>query len=373
MRYPEDVPVLTDGVVRLRAPRLDDVAAMVEMNTDPETQQWNSVPIPYGPRDAEQSVVARIPAGWRNGGLWSWAIESDGRYCGAVVLSGGEGGVGAVGFTLHPKARGQGLMTRAVRLVVAHAFDVLGWDRVTWGAFVGNWGSRRVAWRNGFRHLTTAYGGGLARGVRYDEWIASIGRDDEREPTGHWWDVPVIESDGLRLRAFRDDDVDRLIESSNDEHSLHWLTRIPQPYGREQAERFMASSREGLASGDRVIWVVADRETDLMLGDVGVVRLRNEDGVGEIGYSAHPEARGRGVMTAAVGLAIKQAFLPIEEGGFGRRRLELHAAKGNLPSIRVALNNGFMQTGVQRAADPRRDGSYEDLLAFDLLIDEHSS
>ena len=373
MRYPEDVPVLTDGVVRLRAPQLGDVAGMVEMNTDRETQRWNSVPIPYGPRDAEQSVVSRIPAGWRNGGLWSWAIESDSQYCGAVVLSGGEGGVGAVGFTLHPKMRGQGLMTRAVRLAVDYAFDVLGWDRVTWGAFVGNWGSRRVAWRNGFRHLTTAYGAGLARGDRYDEWIASIGRDDKREPASQWWDVPVIEAGELRLRAFRDDDVDRLIESSNDEQSLHWLSRIPQPYGREQAERFIARCQEGLADGDQVIWVVADRETDLMLGDVGVVRMGRSPDNGEIGYSAHPAARGRGVITAAVGLAIKQAFLPIEEGGFGRRRLELHAAKGNLPSIRVALNNGFTQTGVQRAADQRRDGGYEDLITFDLLIDEHSS
>jgi RimJ/RimL family protein N-acetyltransferase len=301
-----------------------------------------------------------------------------------VLLSGGEGGVGAIGFTLHPKARGRGLAPRAVRLAVDHAFGVLGWDRVTWSAFAGNWGSRRVAWRTGFRHFTTLYGAGRAeafgrrsdvdpgpaRGVRYDEWIASIGRDDERAPASLWWDVPVIESESLRLRAFRDDDVPRLIESSNDEQSLHWLSRIPQPYGREQAERFIASCQEGLATGDRLIWVVADRETDLMLGDVGVVRMGHGPD-GEIGYSAHPDARGRGVITAAVGLAIEHAFRPIDEGGLGRRRLELQAAKGNLASIRVALNNGFTQTGVRRAADPRRDGSYEDLITFDLLSSEH--
>lgn len=370
MRFPDDVPVLTDGVIRLRAPHLDDVAAMVEMNTDPETQRWNNVPIPYAARDAEYTVTAWIPGGWRDGGLWSWAIEADGRYCGSVALSGGAGGVGAVGFTLHPEVRGRGLMTRAVGLVLDHAFDVLGWDRVTWGAFVGNWDSRRIAWRTGFQHFTTAYGAGLARGVRYDEWIASIGRDDDREPASNWWDVPVIESEKLRLRAFRDDDIARMIESSNDEQTLHWLSRIPQPYGREQAERFIEVCREGLASGERVIWAVADRETDLMLGDIGVVRMGREPD-GEIGYTAHPDARGRGVITAAVGLVIKHAFQPIAEGGLGRERLELQAAKGNLASIRVALNNGFTQTGVRRAADPRRDGTHEDLVTFDLLNSEH--
>jgi RimJ/RimL family protein N-acetyltransferase len=223
-----------------------------------------------------------------------------------------------------------------------------------------------VAWQTGFRNFTTLPGGGLDHGVRYDEWIASIGRDDDREPASHWWDVPVIESERLRLRAFRADDADRLVESSNDEHSLHWLAQIPQPYGRAQAERFMARCHEGLATGDQVIWAVADRETDLLLGDVGVVRMgRGPDG--EIGYSAHPDARGRGVVTEAVGLAIKQSFLPIEQGGFGRRRLELRAAKGNLASRKVALNNGFLQTGVRRLADERRDGTFEDLITFDLL------
>ncbi|GAA1589360.1 hypothetical protein GCM10009789_48770 [Kribbella sancticallisti] len=369
MRFPDDVPVLTDGVVRLRAPHTDDIRAMLEMNADPETQRWTDFP---PERDPERQVLERIPAGWRDGGLWSWAIESDGRYCGAVMLSGGEGGVGAIGFTLHPAVRGRGLTTRAVRLAVAHAFDVLGWDRVTWSAFVGNWASRRIAWRTGFRHLTTAYGAGLARGVRYDEWIASIGRQDDREPEDPWWTVPVIEHGGLRLRPFRDDDVDRLVETTLDERTLHWLANIPVPFGREQAEQYVAKCREGLAAGDRVTWVIADAGSDEMLGDVSVFRMQNgSNPVGEIGYSAHPAARGRGMMTTAVGLVAKQAFLPIEQGGLGRRRLEIVAAKGNRSSIRVALANGFTQTGIKRAADRRRDGSYEDLVMFDLLSDEH--
>ncbi|MEV6411481.1 GNAT family protein [Kribbella sp. NPDC051718] len=90
----------------------------------------------------------------------------------------------------------------------------------------------------------------------------------------------------------------------------------------------------------------------------------------EIGYCAHPAARGRGLITGAVGRVIEQAFLSVDQGGLGRRRLELVAARGNLASINVALRNAFTQTGVRRAADRRRDGSYEDLLTFDLLSEE---
>lgn len=369
MRFPDDVPELTDGAVRLRAPRVDDVAATVEMNSDAETRRWNAVQVPYRVEDARQALTERVPAGWRNGGLWTWVIEIDRRYAGAVVLSGGESGVGSIGFTTHPAARGRGVATRGARLAVGYAFDVLGWNRVTWGAFVGNWGSRRVAWRVGFRHLVTAYGGGIGRGERLDEWIASIGRDDERGPAHPWWEVPVIETDRFRLRAYRDSDVGRTIEFSNDELSLHWLSMIPRPFGRVEAERYLASRYEGLASGDRVSWVIADPVSDEMLGDVSIAGLLREGG-GDLGYCAHPAARGRGLVTAAVGRVIEQAFLPVDQGGLGRRRLELVAARGNLASIKVALSNGFTQTGVRRAADRRRDGSYEDLLTFDLLSEE---
>jgi RimJ/RimL family protein N-acetyltransferase len=183
-------------------------------------------------------------------------------------------------------------------------------------------------------------------------------------------EVPVIETDRFRLRGYRDSDVERTIEFSNDELSLHWLSVIPQPFGRPEAERYIASRHEGLASGDRVTWVIADPSTDEMLGDVSISGLSSGDS-GEIGYCAHPAARGRGLVTAAVGRVIEYAFLPIDQGGLGRRRLDLVAARGNLASINVALSNGFTRTGVRRAADRRRDGSYEDLLTFDLLSEEH--
>ena len=369
MRFPEDVPVLTDGLVTLRAHTPSDVPAAFEMCQDPVMQRWTTIPVPYELHNAEHFLTERVPAGWRDGGSWGWAIEYDGRFAGTVDLGGGEGSVGEIGFALAPWARGKGVMTRAVRLAVAHAFDGFGWDRVIWRAFVGNWGSRRVAWRCGFRELVKVRGGGVSRGVRHDEWVASIARDDVREPQTHWWDVPVIEGDGFRLRPFRATDAKRTIEACSDERTQHWLTGMPSPYLPEHAESFIESRLESAASGEGVSWVIADPETDDLLGNVSVFDLKNrfDQAGGEIGYWAHPESRGRGLMTSAVALAIKQAFLPIEDGGLGRRRLTLFAAEPNTASAHVALANGFTPTGTARAASARRDGSYDDLLSFDLL------
>lgn len=372
MRFPEDVPVLTDGVVTLRAHRSADVEPAFQMCQDPEMQRWTTIPVPYERQHAEQFVTGQIPAGWRDGSTRAWAIEYDGRYAGSVDLRDTQGGAGETGFAVAPWARGNGVMTRAVGLALGYAFDQLGWNRVTWRAFVGNWGSRRVAWKCGFRNLVTIPGGGLSRGVRHDEWVATIGRDDDREPKGNWWKVPVLEGRGLRLREFRATDAKRITEACNDERTQYWLAGMPMPYQVADAEAFVESRLESLASGEGVSWVIADPTSDDLLGNVSVFDLKHriDPTLGEVGYWSHPEARGRGVMSAAVALAIGHAFKPIEQGGLGRRRLVLFAAEGNTASSRVAQVNGFTYTGTERAASPRRDGSYSDLLGYDLLVND---
>jgi RimJ/RimL family protein N-acetyltransferase len=368
MRFPDDVPVLADELITLRAHAIADIDPAYEVCQDAEMQRWTGIPLPYERQNAERYVTEMIPAGWRDDSSFAWAIEYDGRYAGTIDLRPSEGNVGEVGFAAAPWARGKGVMTRALKLAVSHGFE-LGWDRVTWRAYVGNWGSRRVAWKCGFRNLVTIPGGGVQRGVRRDEWVASVARDDKLEPQGNWWQVPVIETDVVRLRAFRSTDAKRVAEACDDERTQYWLAGLPTPYQLEDAEGFIESRQENLASGEGVSWAMADPETDELLGCVSVFDLKNriDKTMGEIGYWAHPDARGRGVMSAAVRGVIGHAFAPVEDGGLGRRRLVLFAAEGNTASQRVAEVNGFTKFGIERAAAPGRDGSFRDAHGFDLL------
>ena len=334
MRFPEDVPALTDGVVTLRAHTTADIQPAYDVCQDPEMQRWTTIPVPYEWQHAERYVTEIIPAGWRGGNSWAWAIEYDGRYAGTIDLRPEDRIVGEVGFAVAPWARGNGVMTRALKLAVSHAFEQ-GWHRVTWRAYVGNWGSRRVAWKCGFRNLVTVPGSGVSRGVRKDEWVASIARDDEPEPQGHWWKVPVIETDGVRLRAFRSTDAKRVAEACRRRADAGVAGRPAERRTRlEDAEGFIESRLDNLANGEGVTWAIADADTDDLLGCVSVFDLKNriDKTMGEIGYWAHPEARGRGVMSAAVRCAIGHAFTPVEDGGLGRRRLVLFAAEGNTAS-----------------------------------------
>jgi RimJ/RimL family protein N-acetyltransferase len=374
MRFPEDVPVLTDGVVTLRAHSVDDVEPAYRMCQDPVMQEWTTIPVPYQHEHAVNFLTDVIPNGWRTNTMWGWAIEYDGRYAGTIDLGDGEGGVGEVGFAVSPEVRGNGVMTRALKLAVRYAFDGLGWDRVIWRAFVGNYASRRVAWKAGFRGLVTIPGGGRTRGVRKDEWVASVGRDDDLEPQGNWWKAQVLEGGSIRLRGLQDSDAQRVQEACSDERTQQWLSGMPSPYRLEDAEGFIKTRPHMMAGGEGVAWAIADLAGDQLLGNVSVFNLNNrlDATVGEIGYWMHPDARGRKVMTTAVELLIPHAFKPVAEGGLGRRRLVLKAAVGNSASAHVAEANGFTHVGTERSAIPRRDGSYDDDLIFDLLADEYA-
>jgi RimJ/RimL family protein N-acetyltransferase len=109
--------------------------------------------------------------------------------------------------------------------------------------------------------------------------------------------------------------------------------------------------------------------SDELLGALSLFDLRLGESA-EIGYWAHPAARGRGVMTAAVRLAVRHAFVPAEDGGLGLHRLTVLHADGNVGSQRVIERNGFTYVGREREQARLRDGTYVDHLAYDLLASE---
>ncbi|MGH3588397.1 MAG: GNAT family N-acetyltransferase, partial [Pseudonocardia sp.] len=99
--------------------------------------------------------------------------------------------------------------------------------------------------------------------------------------------------------------------------------------------------------GQRVTWAIADRGDDRLFGNVSVFALddRFNPTGGEIGYWAHPDARGRGLVGEAVDLVVAHAFAPVAAGGVGRHRLQIGAAWSNTASRHVAERAGFWLTG----------------------------
>ena len=291
---------------------------------------------------------------------------------------------GEVGYWLRPGARGRGFIGEALTPVIAHAFRPvaeggLGLTRlhaatdsdnyvsqsILRSAGFTQWGADHQAWRRA--------DGSLSDGVYFELLAVELIAGTDR-PAANSGAVALItlEGNGIRLRAFRHNDADRIVEGCSDQRTQHWLAgSLPKPYTLEDAHSYIAGRSEEAREGTGLFWCVADPESDLCLGAVSLMNLRDALGTaGEIGYWTHPDARGRGVTSEAVRLAVRHAFISREDGGLGRKRLQLSAAEGNAASQHIARANGFVEVGRDRQAEPLGDGTFADLLRFDLLLDE---
>lgn len=134
--------------------------------------RFTTIPVPYTRADADW-FLDHVAAGWADGTLAAFAIETDGRFAGTVDLRLQEGAWAEVGYGLASWARGRGVMTRSLQRVLRWGFEELGLAGVHWRAVVGNHASRRVAEKCGFTIEGHDRGLLVHRGERLDGWIGT--------------------------------------------------------------------------------------------------------------------------------------------------------------------------------------------------------
>ncbi|GAB2671723.1 GNAT family N-acetyltransferase [Kribbella swartbergensis] len=359
MPIPAEHPVLTDGVVTLRAPRPDDVQGQLERHREDPDRGFDE-------DDARRWIGSGITEAWRTGERLAFVIEYQGRYAGTASLQPDADGNARIHYGLSRWARGAGVASRSVRLLLEFGFGTCGFHVIHWWARVGNWPSRRVAWATGFRFGETIPELAEESGRRVDAWTGWIGPSDPRNPRRPWFEHPVLETPRLRLRLWREDEIPRISTARTNRATAHFLPFIPQPFTAEDARFWLKELAEQAASGLRYNWCVADGETDLGLGNVTLFNLR-QGSDGEIGFWLHPDAQGRGVMTEAIEGMARWYFAAEKDGGLGGRRLVIRTAAGNHAARRTAEKLNFQLTGTERQAFPLGDGTVDDRVTYDLL------
>lgn len=368
MRFPQDVPTLTDGVVTLRAHRDEDIPAVLEQCQDPLMVRWTMIPAPYTRDDAATWVRHAVPSRWTEESSFEFAVEVDGRFAGSCGLRSHGDRRAEVGYAAAPWARGNGFMARAITLLVDWGFGDRGLETVIWWAQTGNWPSRKLAWRLGFSCHGPLDSWLVQRGELKDCWVGVLRRTDRREPRHVWYDAPRIVGERVVLRPQSPDDAQRIVEACNDPRTRTW-GHFPSPFDLEAAHRFMHSRQEGMALGECVHWTIADPVSNQLLGVINIFDIERELD-GEIGFWAHPDARGRGVMTESLRLTVRHAFIPVEDGGLGMTRVTAYSGEANTASRHVIESNGFRQYGLERRGERLADGSVVDLACYDLLVEE---
>lgn len=140
----------------------------------------------------------------------------------------------------------------------------------------------------------------------------------------------------VTLRPLRPGDVPRIVEACSDERTAYWLGRMPSPYAVSDAHEWIGTTVEWAADGTKVTWAIADPDSAVLLGAINLFDVVPGDTC-EVGYWAHPEARGRGVMTEACRLAVGHGV-----DAFGLQQVTARAAVDNVASRHVIEANGFV-------------------------------
>lgn len=137
------------------------------------------------------------------------------------------------------------------------------------------------------------------------------------------------------LRPLHADDADSIERACADPEIARW-TQVPQPYGREHAQQFIADH-----AGEDQVWAI---DVDGMCGVIGIRNTRRTwpGPITEVGYWIAPWARDRGLATSAL-IAVRA-----ELARAGYQRVEWAALAGNDASVRVAVKAGFVIEGHRR-------------------------
>lgn len=160
-----------------------DAPALTEILQDERFSRTTSVPHPYTRHMAEEHL-AKSAEKWKQGSA-DFAIRSAdaSRLLGRIELRSSTRfpDSAELSFLMRTEEWGRGLMTEAVGAVIDYAFTTMGLTRLDWYAHVGNWGSWKPVWRNGF----------VREGVRRrrdepDLWSAGLIASDPRTPRTPW-------------------------------------------------------------------------------------------------------------------------------------------------------------------------------------------
>lgn len=360
-----DELVLDSERLILRPWRASDADAVLQAMQDRSMFAYLTLPDPYTAEDAAAFTGGIGDEGRREGtGIGCAVVERDGgRLVGSAALRLPARGhaEAEIGYWSASWARGRGYPAEASRTLAEWAF-AHGIGRVEIRCAVQNLASARVAMAAGFSFETVLPARGpLPGGATTDDaMFVRYARDPGTPVAPKFPPVPTLTDGTVALRPLRDDDGDALAATDLDPLSQRWAMFPPPADPNFYRARITRSAFDALV-GVAIRFAIADPASGEFAGTLDVNSF-GPPGVGLIGYSVHPERRGRGYTGRALRLAVPWLF---EQAGFAR--LELGAKLENVASQKAAQAGGFRPDGVRQARLHNLDGTYSDEAQFFLV------
>jgi RimJ/RimL family protein N-acetyltransferase len=146
-----------------------------------------------------------------------------------------------------------------------------------------------------------------------------------------------IDADGLLIRRWRADDITMRLAAvtASSDHLRRWLPWACEPQGREDQEAYQRQSDLSWESGEAFSYGIFSAGNELLLGGVGL-HARIGPGALEIGYWAHIDHTGRGIVSRAVA-AVTEAALDVDDV----QHVEIRCDESNTGSAAIPRRLGY--------------------------------
>lgn len=174
----------------------------------------------------------------------------------------------------------------------------------------------------------------------------------------------IYENHLFRLRKAHINDAEELLNTSSNEEVMKYYGMNPckdmQGAGKE-----IAWFNSLIEDGKGVRWVIADVNSNLYIGDIGVFGLDPDHSRIEIGFKLKKEYWNLGIMRKCIQKILAFSFLKK-----GYNRIEAFVDPRNIGCQMTLKRNGFQLEGTLREYELER-GQYVDLQLYSILKKEY--
>ena len=178
----------------------------------------------------------------------------------------------------------------------------------------------------------------------------------------HHVGTQMIETPRLILRRFKIEDAEQMYGNwANDPVVTKYLSWSTHKNVLE-TEEIIGSWVSEYENENYYHWCITLKNTGESIGDIGAVKMFEDQECCEIGYVLSRRLWSKGIMTEALHAVLKYLF---EKVGF--HRVQLRHDANNIASGKVMLKNGLQREGVLRECEKSPQGNWRDMVIYSIL------
>ena len=153
----------------------------------------------------------------------------------------------------------------------------------------------------------------------------------------------IINSKRIILRDWKDEDIIDLQNGLNNINVSKWLASVPYPYTKQDAESFIAFSKQVGEKLKNIMLAIVLKENNKVIGGTSIENINTKDGTAGGGIWINEKYQKNGYGIEAFSTRAKYCFEKLN-----LRRLENGYFTGNEKSKNMQHKLGYKDEGIRR-------------------------